>query len=61
MFLNMIMSIKEKIININGRSQANKYKKLNFDDYESIYSVNPLYLVLIMQTDLLKKKMKINI
>ena len=61
MFLNMIMSIKEKIININGRSQANKHKKSNFDDYESIYSVNPLYLVLIMQTDLLKKKMKINI
>ena len=61
MFLNMIMSIKEKIININGRSQANKYKKSNFGDYESIYSVNPLYLVLIMQTDLLKKKMKINI
>ena len=61
MFLNMIMSIKEKIININGRSQVNKHKKSNFDDYESIYSVNPLYLVLIMQTDLLKKKMKINI
>ena len=57
----MIMSIKEKIININRRSQVNKHKKSNFDDYESIYSVNPLYLVLIMQTDLLKKKMKINI
>ena len=26
------------------------------DDYESIYSVNPLYLVLIMQVDILKKK-----
>ena len=30
------------------------------DDYESIYSVNLLYLLVIMQTDILKKRMKIN-
>ena len=30
------------------------------DDYENIYSVNPLYLLLFMQTDILKKKAQIN-
>ena len=31
------------------------------DDYEGIYSVNPLYLrICIMQVDILKKKMEIN-
>ena len=30
------------------------------DDCENIYSVNPLYLLLIMQVDILKKKMEIN-
>ena len=30
------------------------------DDCETIYSVNPLYLLLIMQMDILKKKVKIN-
>ena len=84
MFLNMVMSIKQKINNINGRSQTNKYQNRTYsfyndltnlkkfqpnllkidkklykginiyyvgyinikktDNYESIYSVNFLYL-----------------
>ena len=29
MFLNMILSIKQKIININEKSKTNKYQKSN--------------------------------
>ena len=32
----------------------------NIGDYESIHCVNPLYLIIGVQTDTLKKKMEIN-
>ena len=62
MFLNMIMSIKQQIINIKDRTyyffddminikdsgwsllKLDTIKKI--DDYENIYSVNPLYLII---------------
>ena len=73
-FYNDIIDLKDfdaKLLKINKKS----YKKIDIyyigyitikklNDYESIYSVNPLYLricVLIMQVDTLKKKMVINI
>ena len=73
-FYNDIIDLKDfdaKLLKINKKS----YKKIDIyyigyitikklNDYESIYSVNPLYLricVLIMQVDTLKKKMEINI
>ena len=34
--------------------------KKKIDDYENIYSVNPLYLILLMRVNILKKKMEIN-
>ena len=98
MFLNMITSIKQKIININGKSKTNKYyiksrtyyfyddminlrdfksnllkidkksyknigiynigyitiKKI--DDYENIYSVNPLYLIIAHASGYIEEK-----
>ena len=39
----------------------NRYVTIKeIDDCESIYRINPLYLWLIMQMDILKKKMEIN-
>ena len=35
-FLNMVMSIKQKIININGRSQTNKYQNQTYSFYNDM-------------------------
>ena len=70
-FYNDIIDLKkfdEKLLNIDKKSYKNidiyyigyiTIKKI--DDYESIYSVNLCICVLIMQGDILKKKMEINI
>ena len=70
-FYNDIFNLKDfqpKLLKIDKKS----YKNINIyyigyitikkiDDYEGIYSVNPLYLrICIMQVDILKKKMEIN-
>ena len=70
-FYNDIFNLKDfqpKLLKIDKKS----YKNINIyyigyitikkiDDYEGIYSVNPLYLrISIMQVDILKKKMEIN-
>ena len=70
-FYNDIFNLKDfqpKLLKIDKKS----YKNINIyyigyitikkiDDYEGIYSVNPLYLrIYIMQVDILKKKMEIN-
>ena len=70
-FYNDIFNLKDfqpKLLKIDKKS----YKNINIyyigyitikkiDDYEGIYSVNPLYLrICIMQVDILKKKTEIN-
>ena len=70
-FYNDIFNLKDfqpKLLKIDKKS----YKNINIyyigyitikkiDDYEGIYSVNPLYLrICIMQVEILKKKMEIN-
>ena len=70
-FYNDIIDLKEfdvRLLKVDKKS----YKNINIyyigyitikkiDDYEGIYSVNPLYLrICIMQVDILKKKMEIN-
>ena len=70
-FYNDIIDLKDfdaKLLKIDKKSYKNidiyyigyiTIKKI--DDYESIYSVNLCICVLIMQGDILKKKMEINI
>ena len=70
-FYNDIIDLKNfdgKLLNIDKKSYKNidiyyieyiTIKKI--DDYESIYSVNLCICILIMQGDILKKKMEINI
>ena len=70
-FYNDMIDLKNfdgKLLNIDKKSYKNIYiyyigyitiKKI--DDYESIYSVNLCICVLIMQGDILKEKMEINI
>ena len=43
MFLNMIMPIRQKVININGRrSQTNKYQNLNLLFYMDMISLKDI-------------------
>ena len=65
--MNNLKIFKSNLFKIDRKSYKNigmynigyiTIKKIN--DCESSYSVNPLYFWLIMQTDIFKKKMKIN-
>ena len=65
-FYNDIIDLKDfftKLLKIDKKSLKNLTIKKN-DDYESSYSVNLLYLhiyLLVMQVDILKKKLEVNI
>ena len=65
-FYNDIIDLKDfftKLLKIDKKSLKNLTIKKN-DDYESSYSVNLLYLhiyILVMQVDISKKKLEVNI
>ena len=65
-FYNDIIDLKDfftKLLKIDKKSLKNLTIKKN-DDYESSYSVNLLYLhiyLLVMQVDISKKKLEVNI